>query len=49
MTALAEPLKAQKKEAAAKAVQLGADAAVRGNLKEIRPAVRNENTEGRKQ
>ena len=39
----------QDKVAAAKAVQLGADAAVTDNLKEVRPAVRNENTAGRKQ
>lgn len=39
----------QNKEAAAKAVQLGADAVVTDNLKEVRPAVRDENTAGRKQ
>ena len=39
----------QDREAAAKAAQLGADAAVTDNLKEVRPAVRNENTAGRKQ
>jgi glycerophosphoryl diester phosphodiesterase len=37
----------QDKETAVIAVQLGADAAVTDNLKEVRPAVRNETTAGR--